>query len=444
MTGIVLFVVGILAAVLGLGISIALHEVGHLFFAKRFNVRVPQYMIGFGPTLWSFKRGETEYGFKLLPLGGYISMIGMYPPEPGNTAKAAGTGMFSRLIQDGREASAETIMVGEEDRTFYRLPVWKRLLIMFGGPIMNFVLAAIIFSIVAVGFGVYQPTTRVGDVYECVVPAGSETSADECDEPAPGAAAGLLPGDTITALNGSPLSGWDELQSTIRVSADVPLTLTVERGDETLDLTVTPRPNEIYVTDPQTGQVVEDDNGNPITETVGFVGFTAVSARQQQDLTFVGEMYWDNLTSVANVIVTMPERVVQMFQAGFLGAERDPYGPMSVVGVGRITGEVVSMEDTPVLDRVATVLSIVGSLNVMLGVLNLVPLPPLDGGHIAAALWDGLRRWWARLRGKPDPGPFDAAKLLPVTMVMATVLILIGALFIFTDIVNPISLFSSP
>jgi membrane-associated protease RseP (regulator of RpoE activity) len=438
----VLFIIGILAALVGLGLSIALHELGHLFFAKRFNVRVPQYMIGFGPTLWSFRRGETEYGFKLLPLGGYISMIGMYPPAPGHKAEAAGTGMFSRLIQDGREASAETIPAGEEHRAFYRLSVWKRLLIMFGGPIMNFILAAIIFSIVAVGFGVYQPTTTVSEVYRCVVPAGSTESADDCTEASPAAEAGIEPGDRITELDGAPLSGWDELQAKIRVSSGVPLELTVVRGGETLQLQVTPRPNEIYVVDDATGRIVEDDAGNPVTTTVGFVGFTAAMERQQQGIGFVREMYWQNISGVANVIVTMPERVVQMFQAGFLGAERDPYGPMSVVGVGRITGEVVALEDTPVLDRVATVLTIVGSLNVMLGVLNLVPLPPLDGGHIAAALWDGLRRWWARVRGKPDPGPFDAAKLLPVTIVMAGVLMVIGALFIFTDIVNPISLFS--
>ncbi|MFD2674056.1 M50 family metallopeptidase [Gulosibacter bifidus] len=444
MLGSLLFIVGILAALIGLGISIALHECGHLYFAKKFGLRVPQYMIGFGPTVWSKHRGETEYGVKLLPLGGYISMIGMYPPKPGQHAGEQATGFFSRMIEDGRQASAESIPEGEEHRAFYRLPVWKRLFIMAGGPAMNFVLAAIIFAFLGMVIGVYQPTTRVAEVYECVVPASERNNPDaatSCDDKAPGAQAGLKPGDVVTAVDGVAVDSWDGLQATIRESADTPLEFTIDRAGQTMTLTVTPRANEVYVTDPATGRILEDEQGNPKTQTVGFVGFTPQHERAQQGIDFVGEMYWQNLSGVYNVITTMPQRVVEMFQAGFLGAERDPYGPMSVVGVGRVTGEIVAQDAIPVLDRVATVIQIVGSLNVMLGAMNLIPLPPLDGGHIAATLWDGLRRWFAKLRGKPEPEPFDAAKLLPVTMVVAILLMAIGALFIFTDLVNPIQLF---
>lgn len=441
MTGVLLFIVGILAALIGLALSIALHEIGHLSFAKLFKVRVPQYMVGFGPTIWSKKTKETEYGVKALPLGGYISMIGMYPPKKGEAASAQGTGFVSQMIEDGRQTSAESIPEGEEHRAFYRQAVWKRLLIMVGGPVMNLIIAAVCFTIVAFGFGVYQPTTTVGEVYECVVPAGTEEVPEDCPEPAPGFAAGLQPGDTVTAINGSTISGWDELQGTIRVSAGEPIRLTIERDGTELDVTVTPRPNEVYVLDEATGQILEDENGDAVTQTVGFVGFTATSERTQQDFAYVGEMYGQTVSGVVNVVVTLPQRVVQMFQAGFLGAERDPNGPMSVVGVGRITGEIAAQDQVPIIDRVATIVQILGSLNIALAIFNLIPLPPLDGGHIAAALYDGLRRWFAKLRGKPDPGPFDAAKLLPITMVMAIVWLIIGVLFIFTDIVNPIQLF---
>lgn len=444
MIGIVLFIVGILAALIGLAISIALHECGHLYFAKRFGLRVPQYMVGFGPTIWSRRRGETEYGVKLLPLGGYISMIGMYPPKSGKRANEQSTGFFSRMVEDGRQASAESIPEGEEHRAFYRLPVWKRMLIMLGGPAMNFVLAAIIFAFLGSVIGVYQPSTKVGEVYQCVVSAADRDDPDaatNCETPAPGAQAGLKPGDQITAVNGQEIGDWQALQDRIRVAADTPLTLSVVRDGKSMSLTVTPRANEVYVTDPTTGRILEDEQGRPRTQTVGFVGFTPQHERTRRGLDFVGEMYHQNLSGVINVIVTMPQRVVEMFQAGFLGAERDPYGPMSVVGVGRVTGEIVSQDAIPVLDRVTSVIQIVGSLNIMLGAMNLIPLPPLDGGHIAAAGWDGLRHWWARIRRRPEPEPFDAAKLLPVTMVVAVLLMAIGALFIFTDLVNPIQLF---
>lgn len=437
------FIVGVLIAVLGLGISIGLHECGHLFFAKRFGVRVPQFMIGFGPTLWSRRRGETEYGVKLLPLGGYVSMIGMYPPHRGERAAAQSTGFFSQLIDDGRAASAESIPEGEEHRAFYRLPVRQRLLVMLGGPLMNFVVAIVCFVIVVSGFGVYQSSTTLGQVYRCVAPAGTSEPADleECEEPAPGYAGGLQPDDRILAIGGAEIREWSQVQQAFRAAAGTPLAVTVERAGAEVALTVTPRATEVAVRDELTGRIQRDDQGDVITETVGFVGVSPASEQVRKTPDAAFELAWTQARGVFNVIMTMPQRVVEMFQAAFLGAERDPYGPVSIVGVGAITGQIAQQHQVPIVDRAATMVGLVGSVNIALGMMNLIPLPPLDGGHIAAALYDGLRRRLAKLFGRPEPGPFDTAKLLPVTIVVAGLLIAVGVLFIIADVVNPIRLF---
>ncbi|WP_197073512.1 site-2 protease family protein, partial [Frigoribacterium sp. MEB024] len=165
MQTILLFVLGVLVMVVGLAVSIALHEVGHLVPAKKFGVKVGQYMIGFGPTVFSRKKGETEYGVKALPLGGYISMSGMFPPgKTGGGARQSSTGFFNTLVQDARTASAETIDEGDESRTFYRLPVYKRVIIMLGGPFMNLLIAIVLFAVLLCGFGVQQASTTVGSV----------------------------------------------------------------------------------------------------------------------------------------------------------------------------------------------------------------------------------------------------------------------------------------
>ena len=443
MIDVLAFLIGILIAILGLGVSIALHELGHLFFAKRFGVRVPQYMVGFGPTLWSRRRGETEYGIKALPLGGYISMIGMYPPRRGERVGAQSTGFVSQLIEDGRQASAESIPPGEEHRAFYRLPVWQRLLVMLGGPLMNLVVALVLFTVVVSGFGVYQSSTTLAEVYRCVAPAGTAAEADpeNCANPAPGYAAGLRPDDRILSIGGEPAADWAAVQAVIRRSADVPLPVVVERAGEEVALTVTPRPTEVPVRDEVTGRIQQDAAGATVTETVGFVGISPAAEKVRRGPDAALEMAWQQSRGVVNVIVTMPDRVVEMFRAAFLGAERDPYGPVSIVGVGAITGQIAQQHQVPIVERAATMVGLVASVNIALGLMNLIPLPPLDGGHIAAALVDGLRRGIARLRGRPEPAPFDTAKLLPVTIVVAGALIAIGVLFIFTDLVNPIRLF---
>ncbi|MER5766015.1 site-2 protease family protein, partial [Streptomyces sp. NPDC002082] len=159
MSPVLLFILGVVFVAIGIAVSIALHEVGHLVPAKLFKVRVTKYMIGFGPTVWSKKRGETEYGLKAIPLGGYVSMIGMYPPnKEDGTVRTSSTGMFQSLASDARSLAHEEIGLGDENRVFYRLPVWKKIIIMLGGPAMNLLIGVVLTAVLLMGFGTATQT----------------------------------------------------------------------------------------------------------------------------------------------------------------------------------------------------------------------------------------------------------------------------------------------
>ncbi|MGO2141295.1 MAG: M50 family metallopeptidase [Leucobacter sp.] len=500
MTTVLLYAFGILIIVLLLGISIALHEIGHLLPAKLFGVKVTQYMIGFGRTIWSRKKGETEYGVKMLPLGGYVAMIGMYPPsKPGEAPRESTTGFLNSVVEDApvkvgkkhgetivdeitrvgdaptdaanaaagaprdagavdpdeveyrrglagwvdeaRDASAETIPEGEDHRSFYRLPVWKKIIVMAGGPLMNLLLAFLFFGIVISGFGVAQSSTTLSHVSECLVPAGStQTSCGTDDPAAPAAAAGLRPGDTLVAVNGQPIEGWEAFRATVASSPGVTLQIEIERDGKTETLALTPEANERVLVD-ASGKALLNEDGTPKTESVGMIGASPGSEVVQRPITEVPAFVGENVKNVAGVILNLPSRLVDVWQAAFGSEERDPNGPMGVVGVGRLAGEVVSMDEVPFSARAQFIFSLAGSLNVALFVFNLVPLMPLDGGHIAGAIYEAIKRGWARLRGKPDPGPVDTAKMVPITFVVVIALGAMSLLLMYADIVKPVALF---
>ncbi|MDN4172890.1 site-2 protease family protein [Nocardioides sp. SOB77] len=447
-----LYLLGVLTFVVAILASIGLHELGHMIPAKRFGGKVTQYMIGFGPTVWSKRVGETEYGLKAIPLGGYVKIVGMLPP--GATAVAdevthdehgqqvvrvrkSNTGMFTQLISDARAAEWELVQPGDEDRLFYKLPWWKKVVVMAGGPTVNILIAFFLFWAVFATYGQKSVEADPGapviaSVSECVLPYSEEGRSCRASDPAaPAAEAGLRPGDVVTGFNGTTVTDWDQLRDLIRDNADGDAVIRYERDGEELSGT--------------TSTTVE---ARPTSETdttlreVGFLGVTPTTSVVTETggplytLDQMGGMAVDTVTALA----TLPVKVWDVGQAIVGLEERDPDGPVSIVGGGRIAGETAAHEELPSQDKVAFLLMLVAGFNFFIGVFNFVPLLPLDGGHIASALWEAVRRGFARLRGRPDPGYVDAAKLLPVAYVVASAMLVMGVVLIVGDLVVPLHL----
>jgi len=427
---------GIVLFALAIGGSIALHEIGHLVPAKRFGVRVTEYMVGFGPTLWSRTKGETTYGIKGIPLGGYIRMIGMLPPapaDPPNSVRRMATGRFAAMVDAARQQSYEEVGPGDANRLFYRLPVSKRIIIMMGGPVMNLVIAFVLFAIVLIGIGLPQPSLQVSGVVACTPSAANPAGVAEVDgveaacNPTPAALANLQAGDTIVAVGGRAVSNWEEASALISAQPGRATTLQIERdgGRQTLSVQFASfeRPDE-------TGAV----------QSVGFLGVRPAFTYVSQPWSSVPAFMWDITARSVGALLSLPVRLYELVTNTLLGGqERDINGPVSVVGASRLGGEIVAM-DEPVNARIATFLGLVASLNLFLFLFNLLPVLPLDGGHVAGAMYEGSRRSLARARGRPDPGPVDVARLLPVAYVMAAVLVSVGVVVIWADLVKPISL----
>ncbi|MEU6404357.1 site-2 protease family protein [Streptomyces sp. NPDC046985] len=429
-----MMIVGIVVFVIGLLVSIAWHELGHLSTAKLFGIRVPQYMVGFGPTVWSRHKGETEYGLKAVPFGGYIRMIGMFPPGEDGRITARSTSPWRGMIEEARSAAFEELRPGDDERLFYTRAPWKRVIVMFAGPFMNLVLAVALFLTVLMGFGISQQTTTVSSVSQCVI--AQSQNRDTCakgDAASPAAAAGLKAGDKVVSFDGVRTADWDRLSDLIRADPGKQVPIVVERGGHDVTLHAKIATNQVAKKDAH-GQIVQ---GQYVT--AGFLGFSAATGIVRQDfgesLTWMGDRLGEAVDSIAG----LPGKIPALWNAAFDGAPRQPDSPMGVVGAARVGGEIFTLHIPPT-QQLAMALMLVAGFNLSLFLFNMLPLLPLDGGHIAGALWESLRRHLARVLRRPDPGPFDVAKLMPVAYVVASVFICFTILVLIADVVNPVKI----
>lgn len=402
-------------------ISVGLHELGHFLPGKLFKVRVLQFFIGFGKNIWKTQKGETEYGVKMVPLGGYVRLLGMYPPY-----KEGKDTWLKRVADGAREAEWESVTDQDlaDKRLYFQKPLWQRFIIMFSGVGMNLLLAFGLFLGVNLAYGQPQQSMELAAVVDCVDP-----DASLC-VPTPAAAMGLKAGDKILALNGVDYFSWADFTAAVRANRDGSVQVVVDRYGVRTEL-----PAVAGMT-----MTIADPDDPDLTVEVGFLGVVVAWERVKIGPGGTLEQMWMMTTGSVKAIAKLPVTAVQVLIDMVTGQPRDPNGPISIFGASVIAGDVAAA-DAPAAARLAFYLQLLGSVNLFVGLMNLIPLLPFDGGHVAAGAFEGLRRWIAKLRGRADPGPADTAKLLPVTYVVTVLLILMGLILIVADIVSPVSIF---
>jgi membrane-associated protease RseP (regulator of RpoE activity) len=413
--------------------SIGLHEVGHLLPGKLFGVKTTQYFVGFGKTLWSRRRGETEYGIKAVPLGGYVRFVGMFPPSkdrPGQV-RAGRTGLFQSMADNARAAEYVDIQPEDEGRLFYQKKSWQKLIIMAGGPLMNVLLAFLILLAVTASYGVNRSTLTIAGVPECVVAADSTDRSCTGQPASPAAQSGIRPGDTIVALNGRAVRSWTEVSEAIRANLDRTAAFTVLRDGQRVELT----PVSTVITG------VPDRYDPAKRVAAGFFGVQPVVERQRGGPVAVVQDMWGMTKQTAVALAAFPVKVYYTAANLVTGKPRDVYGPMSILGASRAAGEIASTDQIGASAKVASLFTVLGSVNLFVALFNFVPLLPLDGGHIIGAIYEGLRRGLARLFRRPDPGHVDTARMLPVAYLVGSVIAVSGVVLVLADIFDPIRLF---
>jgi membrane-associated protease RseP (regulator of RpoE activity) len=402
-----MFAIGIVLFALAILISVALHECGHMWVARATGMKVRRYFVGFGPTLWSIRRGETEYGVKAAPLGGFCDIAGM--------------------------TSVEELAPDEDDRAMYKQKTWKRVAVLFAGPAMNFVICLVLIYVIALVWGLpnlHPPTRAIVGETACIAAEISPGKVGNCTGPGPAAVAGIRPGDVVVKVGDTQVSTFDDMAAAVhKLHGTVPVV--VERDGTPITTYVDVTPTQRFVSDRKGGQ--------PSAYTVGAIGVGAVRPTP----THYGVLsaipatvgFTADLTAeVGKALVTIPTKVGALVHA-IGGGQRDPQTPMSVVGASIIGGDTVDH------GLWVAFWFFLAQLNLILGAINLVPLLPFDGGHIAIAVFEKIRNLIRSTRGMVAAAPVNYVKLMPATYVVLVFVVGYMLLTVTADLVNPIRLF---
>jgi membrane-associated protease RseP (regulator of RpoE activity) len=393
------YLIGVLIFVVAILVSIMLHEAGHFATAKAFGMKATQFFVGFGTTVWSFRRGETEYGVKSLPLGGFVKILGMTSME-------------------------EDVDPADEPRSFRSKPGWQRVIVLSAGSFMHFTIAFVLLWVLYAGIGSLDPKSTIVTVSSCV-PSGPAAKCAPGDPGSPAAKAGIRTGDQIVAVAGQPVHGYLNLIATIRKQKPgAPVRLTLVRDGKRMDVTAV------------LAQPSWDKKKN-----VAFLGVSQVPVYTRsgpiqalgQAGSGFGTVVSESVTGLARIPCALPVLFSRNRSTSACGQIS------SVVGAASVTGQVVA-HGYDWRETVADIMGIVISVNIFVGIFNLLPLLPLDGGHIAIVLYERARASVARWRRRPDPGLVDISKLIPVSVGVFAVLICLSLLLVAADIFNPLNL----
>ena len=377
-------IIGILGFIAALLLSVMIHEFGHYLTAKRYGMKVSEFFLGFGARIWSTKRGETEFGLKAIPAGGYCKIEGMTPND--------------------------VMPEGEESRAFYTAKSSQKLIVLGAGSFLHFVLGYILLFVLFAGVGTNQLLPTINQVVK-------ESAAQS---------AGILAGDEVLSINGKQIENWYKDVQIIRNSKGAPLTLLIKRGTEEITISTSAKLETIDGTERYVLGIIND---------VGIKRSDLATAAKNSAI-----VTKDFLVQSVKSLIKLPSKIPALWGQAVSGETRDPNGLVGVVGVARVSGQAVGSDALSITERLSTFILIIASLNIFVGLFNLLPILPLDGGHMAVAIADEIRAFIARLRGRARPAAIDVTLLTPITMVVFVILAALTVLLLIADIVNPVIL----